>query len=172
MNENSGEGLPAANAKEGDAMRIAAALGLRMPERRVERRAEAPSTTATMRALCDLGESIATNVHAIYTATRLYLCVTMEPKPDALEAQLAADKRLAAGLFEVDRLWSAASVNARWARKAVLTDGEGQLLDAAVLGARGMTDAGAKEVFFEFSALDAYPERMYLSSGDTRVRVR
>ena len=156
-------------------MRIAAALGLLAPERPTIKRAKAPSVpsvTATMRALCDLGESIATNVHAIYTSTRLYLCVTMEPKPDALKAQFAADKRLAAGHFEVDKLWSAASVNARWARKAVLTDGEGRLLDAAVLGARGMTDAGAKEVFFEFGALDAYPERMYLSSGDTRVRVR
>ena len=153
-------------------MRIAAALGLRTPDRQPPHRSEAPSTTATMRALCDLGESIATSVHAIYTATRLYLCVTMEPKPDALQAQLAADRRLAAGHFEVDRLWSAASVNARWARKAVLTDAQGQLLDAAVLGARGMTDAGAREVFFEFGALDAYPERMYLSSGDTRLRVR
>ena len=125
-----------------------------------------------MRALCDLGESIATNVHAIYTPTRLYLCVTMEPKPDALDAQLAADRRLAAGHFEVDKLWSAASVNARWARKAVLTDEAGGSLEAAMLGARGMTDAGAKEVFFEFGALDAYPERMYLTNGDARVRVR
>ena len=155
-------------------MRLAAALNLphMIPQRARPERKAPLSTTATMRALCDLGESIATNVHAIYTSTRLYLCVTMEPKPDALQAQLAADRRLAAGHFEVDRLWSAASVNARWARKAVLTDGEGRLLDAAVVGARGMTDAGAKEVFFEFGALDSYPERMYLSSGDTRLRVR
>ena len=39
-------------------------------------------------------------------------------------------------------------------------------------GARGMTDVGAKEVFFEFNALEAYPERMYLRSGETRVRIR
>ena len=54
----------------------------------------------------------------------------------------------------------------------MLTDGEGRVLRGAMHGARGMTDAGAREVFFEFSALDTYPERMYLQSGDTRVRVR
>ena len=142
------------------------------PKRAAAPRATAPSTTATMRALVDLGESIASNVHAIYTQTRLFLCVTMEPKPEALAAQAEADRKLAAGQFKVDRLWSAASVNARWARDAVLTDGEGRVLAGAMHGARGMTDAGAKEVFFEFSALDTYPERMYLQSGDTRVRVR
>ena len=155
-------------------MFLAAALSLdnRIPPPARPRRDTPLSTTATMRALTDLGESIASNVHAIYTQTRLFLCVTMEPKPDALNAQAAADKKLAAGQFRVDRLWSAASVNARWARGAVLTDGDGRVLQSAMHGARGMTDAGAKEVFFEFSALDTYPERMYLQSGDTRVRVR
>ena len=155
-------------------MFLATALNLdpRVPPPALARRDKPLSTTATMRALTDLGESIASNVHAIYTQTRLFLCVTMEPKPDALDAQAAADKKLAAGQFRVDRLWSAASVNARWARGAVLTDGEGRVLRGAMHGARGMTDAGAKEVFFEFSALDAYPERMYLQNGDTRVRVR
>ncbi len=154
-------------------MRLAAALGL-LPGQTpsAPARKAAPSVTATMRALVDLGESVATNVHAIYTPTRLFLCVTMEPKPEALEAQLAADRRMAAGHFEVDRLWSAASVNARWGRRAVLTDGEGRLLDGAALGARGMTDAGAREVFFEFSAMDVYPDKMYLANGDARVRVR
>ena len=135
-------------------------------------RTKALSTTATMRALSDLGESVASNVHAIYTQTRLFLCVTMEPKPEALAAQAEADKKLAAGQFQVDKLWSAASVNARWARGAVLTDGEGRVLTSAMHGARGMTDAGAKEVFFEFGALDTYPEKMYLQNGDARVRVR
>ena len=46
------------------------------------------------------------------------------------------------------------------------------MLDHAVLGARGMTDAGAREVFFEFNALESYPEPMYLAAGDARVRVR
>ena len=155
-------------------MFLATALNFdnRVPPPALAKRNTPASTTATMRALTDLGESIASNVHAIYTQTRLFLCVTMEPKPEALDAQAAADKKLAAGQFRVDRLWSAASVNARWARNAVLTDGEGHVLQSAMHGARGMTDAGAKEVFFEFSALDAYPERMYLQSGDTRVRVR
>lgn len=135
-------------------------------------RRTAPSETTTIRALSDLGESIAASVHVIYGHVRLYLCVSMEPKPDALSAQIKADKRLAAGMFEVDELWSAAAVNARWARRAVLTDGEGHVLEAAVRGARGMTDAGAKEVFFEFNALDGYPEEMYLSDGQARVRVR
>lgn len=35
-----------------------------------------------------------------------------------------------------------------------------------------MTDVGAREVFFEFNALDHYPETMYLAVGDARVRVR
>ena len=155
-------------------MFLATALNFdnRVPPPALAKRNTPASTTATMRALTDLGESIASNVHAIYTQTRLFLCVTMEPKPEALDAQAAADKKLAAGQFRVDRLWSAASVNARWARSAVLTDGEGHVLQSAMHGARGMTDAGAKEVFFEFSALDAYPERMYLQNGDTRVRVR
>ena len=39
-------------------------------------------------------------------------------------------------------------------------------------GARGVTDVGAREVFFEYNAMDSYPERMYLAAGDTRVRVR
>lgn len=130
------------------------------------------STTMTMRALSDLGESISVGVHAIYSPVRLYLCVSMEPKPEALRAQKEEDRRVAAGLFEVDELWSAAAVNARWARRAVLTDGEGNVLYAAVSGARGLTDAGAREVFFEFNALDTYPERMYLSDGKTRVRVK
>ena len=155
-------------------MRLAAALNLPhvIPHQPRPERKAPPSTTATMRALSDLGECVASNVHAIYTQTRLFLCVTMEPKPDALRAQAEADRRLAAGHFTVDRLWSAASVNARWAQGAVLTDGDGRVLPGAMRGARGMTDAGAKEVFFEFCALDAYPERMYLQNGDTRVRVR
>ena len=54
----------------------------------------------------------------------------------------------------------------------MLTDDSGRVLDHAVLGARGMTDAGAREVFFEFNALESYPEPMYLAAGDARVRVR
>ena len=130
------------------------------------------STTMTMRALSDLGESIASSVHIIASPTRLYLCVTMEVKPDALRAQMEADRRAAKGMFEVDENWSAAEVNARWGKSAVLTDGDGNLLHRAMEGARGMTDAGAKEVFFEFNALDAYPETMYLVNGHTRVKVR
>lgn len=128
--------------------------------------------TATMRALCDLGESISSSVHIIYSPVRLYLCVTMTPKPDALARQQADDKRRAAGHFEVDALWSAAEINARWARQAMLTDAQGKVLDRAMRGARGMTDAGAKEVFFEFNALESYPDAMYLCDGKTRLRVR
>ena len=57
----------------------------------------------------------------------------------------------------MDENWSAAEVNARWGKRAVLTDGSGRVLDHAVLGARGMTDAGAREVFFEFNALEQLP---------------
>jgi len=142
-------------------------------KRRTAPKRERPgNTTATMRALTDLGESIASGVHAIYSPVRLYLCVTMEPKPDALRAQIEADRRTAAGLFEVDENWSAAEVNARWAKRATLTDGEGSVLWRAVSGARGLTDTGAREVFFEFNAMETYPETMYLVSGDTRVRVK
>lgn len=142
-------------------------------KRRIAPKRERPgNTTATMRALTDLGESIASGVHAIYSPVRLYLCVAMEPKPDALRAQMEADRRTAAGLFEVDANWSAAEVNARWAKRATLTDGEGNVLERAVCGARGLTDAGAREVFFEFNALETYPETMYLASGGTRVKVR
>ena len=74
--------------------------------------------TATLRALSDLGESVASSVHAIYSPIRLYLCVAMEPKPDALSRQHEADRKTAAGHFEVDANWSAAEVNARWARHA------------------------------------------------------
>ena len=130
------------------------------------------STTMTMRALSDLGESIASSTHVIYGQVRLYLCVTMDPKPEALQAQMAKDKRAAKGMFEVDEMWSAAEVNKRWAKDAVLTDGEGHVIDSALIGARGMTDAGANEVFFEFNALDIYPEKMYLANGETRIRVR
>ena len=117
------------------------------------------SRTETLRALSDLGESIASGVHAIYAQSRLYLCVAMQPKPEALSAQKLADKKAAADHFDVDENWSAAEVNARWGKRAVL-------------GARGMTDVGAREVFFEFNALDHYPETMYLAVGDARVRVR
>ena len=51
------------------------------------------SRTETLRALSDLGESIASGVHAIYAQSRLYLCVAMQPKPEALHAQRLADKR-------------------------------------------------------------------------------
>lgn len=111
-------------------------------------------------------------MHAIYAQSRLYLCVAMQPKPEALHAQRLADKKAAAGHFDVDENWSAAEVNARWGKRAVLTDGSGRVLDHAVLGAKGMTDAGAREVFFEFNALESYPEPMYLAAGDARVRVR
>lgn len=130
------------------------------------------SSTVTMRALIDVGESIAHSVHVIYSPIRLYLCVAMEVKPEALAAQQAADKKMAAGMFKVDPLWSAATVNARWARKAVLTDGEGNELYDAIHGARGLTDAGAKEVFFEYNALESYPEKMYLAADGIRIRVR
>lgn len=135
-------------------------------------RRAAPSATASLRALTDLGESIAASVHVIEASSRIYLCVAMEPKPDALAAQMERDRRMAAGMFEVDRTWSAAEVNKRWAKDAVLIDGDGCPLLRAMTGARGMTDAGAKEVFFEFNALDAYPEKVYLSNGETRVQVR
>ena len=69
--------------------------------------------TATLRALSDLGESVASSVHAIYAQSRLYLCVAMQPKPEALHAQRLADKKAAAGHFDVDENWSAAEVNAR-----------------------------------------------------------
>ena len=49
--------------------------------------------TATLRALSDLGESVASSVHAIYAQSRLYLCVAMQPKPEALHAQRLADKK-------------------------------------------------------------------------------
>ena len=51
------------------------------------------SRTETLRALSDLGESIASGVHAIYAQSRLYLCVAMQPKPEALSAQKLADKK-------------------------------------------------------------------------------
>ena len=35
-----------------------------------------------------------------------------------------------------------------------------------------MTDAGAREVFFEFNALDVYPEPMSLAAGDARIRIK
>ena len=57
--------------------------------------------TATLRALSDLGESVASSVHAIYAQSRLYLCVAMQPKPEALHAQRLADKKAAAGHFDV-----------------------------------------------------------------------
>lgn len=140
--------------------------------RRAPKRDVPGNATATMRALSDLGESIASSVHIIYSQVTLYLCVTMEPKPDALRAQMEKDRKTAAGLFKVDENWSAAEVNARWAKKATLVDDEGRVIVRAVDGARGLTDAGAKEVFFEFNAMDSYPEAMYLSDGVTRVRVR
>ena len=136
------------------------------------RRKTAPSTTASLRALTDLGESMAASVHVIEASSRMYLCVAMEPKPDALAAQMERDRRMAAGMFAVDRTWSAAEVNKRWAKDAVLIDGDGYPLRRAMAGARGMTDAGAKEVFFEFNALDTYPEKVYLANGDARVQVR
>ncbi|MBQ2989960.1 MAG: hypothetical protein IJD60_01560 [Clostridia bacterium] len=128
--------------------------------------------TMTMRALSDLGECIATSTHVIYGNVRLYLCVTMEPKPDALRAQIEADRKAARGMFSVDEMWSAAEVNKRWAKDAVLTDAQGRVIERTLIGSRGMTDAGAKEVFFEFNALDIYPEQMYLTNGETRIRVR
>ena len=142
------------------------------PKRRQRERPVPGSTTQTLRALTDLGESVASGVHVIDASVRIYLCVTMEPTPEALEAQAERDRRTAAGMFAVDRNWSAAEVNARWGRRAVLTDGEGNVLSEAMAGARGMTDAGAREVFFEFNAMGVYPERMYLRSGETRLRVR
>ena len=108
----------------------------------------------------------------IEATTHLYLCVAMEPKPDALAAQIAKDRKMAAGMFEVDETWSAAEVNKRWAKDAVLVDAQGNRMERAMTGARGMTEAGAKEVFFEFNALDIYPEKLYLSNGRTRVRVK
>jgi len=142
------------------------------PKKRVPEKKTPGSITMTMRALSDLGECIASSTHVIYGQVRLYLCVTMEPKPEALKAQIQRDKRAAKGMFEVDEMWSAAEVNKRWAKNAVLTDSEGHVIDGALIGARGMTDAGANEVFFEFNALDIYPEKMYLSNGETRIRVR
>ena len=141
-------------------------------ERNAPRRPVFLTTTARRSERTDLGESVATGVHAIYGPVRLYLCVSMEPKAAALARQREADKRQAAGLFRVDALWSAAAVNARWARHALLCDAQGEVLEGAVRGAQGMTDAGAREVFFAFNALERYPEAMYLSDGHARLRVR
>lgn len=142
------------------------------PEKQeTEKRPVPGSKTATLRALTDLGESVASGVHVIYSSVRLYLCVAMEPKPDALCAQKEQDRHTARGMIEVDEMWSAAEVNARWARRAKLVDASGREIENATVGARGLTDAGAKEVFFEFNALDNYPDEMYLSDGVTRIRV-
>lgn len=146
--------------------------GLGRIKGRETHRAAVRTTTTRLQEISDLGESVATGVHAIFTPVRLYVCVTMEPKAEALAAQREADRRTAAGLFEVDELWSAAEVNARWARRALLTDGQGKPVEGAICGARGLTDAGAREVFFEFGALDAYPDALYLSDGHARVRVK
>jgi len=143
------------------------------PEKKEPPRRSAPgNTTTSMRALTDLGESIVASVHVIEATTHLYLCVSMEPKPDALAAQMERDRKQAAGMFEVDETWSAAEVNKRWAKNAVLVDEFGERLERAMAGARGMTEAGAKEVFFEFNALEYYPEKMYLTNGRSRVRVK
>ncbi|MBQ3223241.1 MAG: hypothetical protein IJB41_06480 [Clostridia bacterium] len=143
------------------------------PEKKEPERRRAPSnTTTSMRALTDLGDSIAASVHVIEGPSHLYLCVAMEPKPDALAEQIQKDKKQAAGMFEVDRTWSAAEVNKSWAKDAVLIDADGHILHRAMDGARGMTEAGAKEVFFEFNALDVYPEKVYLTNGKTRIRVK
>lgn len=143
------------------------------PEKKEPERRRAPSSTTTsMRALTDLGDSIASSVHVIEASSHLYLCVAMEPKPDALAAQISRDKKQAAGMFEVDRTWSAAEVNKHWAKDAMLIDADGHILNKAMDGVRGMTEAGAKEVFFEFNALDVYPEKVYLSNGKTRIRVK
>jgi len=143
------------------------------PEKKEPPRKRAPAnTTTSMRALTDLGDSIAASVHVIEASSRLYLCVAMEPKPEALARQMEKDRKMAAGMFEVDRTWSAAEVNKSWAKDAVLIDGEGHILRKAMDGARGMTEAGAKEVFFEFNALDVYPEKVYLTNGKTRVLVK
>ena len=141
-------------------------------DRSAPRRPVFLTTTARRSETADLGESMATGVHAIYGPVRLYLCVSMEPKAEALAAQREADRRQAAGQFEVDALWSAAAVNARWARRALLVDANGEVLEGAVRGAQGMTEAGAREVFFEFNALERYPDEMYLSDGRARLRVR
>ena len=147
-------------------------LGREPEKKEPPRKRAASNTTTSMRALTDLGESIAASVHVIEASHTLYLCVAMEPKPEALAAQIEKDKRMAAGMFEVDRTWSAAEVNKRWAKEAVLIDEQGHILHKAMDGARGMTDAGAKEVFFEFNALENYPDKLYLSNGKTRVRVK
>ncbi len=137
----------------------------------IEKRPVPGSKTVTLHALTDLGESVASGVHVIYSSVRLYLCVAMEPKPDALFAQKEKDRHTARGMIEVDETWSAAEVNARWAKRAKLVDADGREIENATNGARGLTDAGAKEVFFEFNALDHYPDEMYLSDGATRIRV-
>ena len=148
-------------------------LLLKEPEKKAPPRRTAPSnTTTSMRALTDLGDSIAASVHVIEATTHLYLCVSMEPKPEALAAQIAKDRKMAKGMFEVDETWSAAEVNKRWAKDAYLVDVEGERIERAMKGARGMTEAGAKEVFFEFNSLDVYPEKLYLTNGRTRVRVK
>ena len=155
------------------AARLLEKLFAKEPEKKAPERRRAPSnTTTSMRALTDLGDSIAASVHVIEATTHLYLCVSMEPKPDALAAQVARDHKMAKGMFEVDETWSAAEVNKRWAKDAYLVDMEGNRLERAMKGARGMTEAGAKEVFFEFNSLDVYPERLYLTNGRTRLRVK
>ena len=44
------------------------------------------------RALRSGGERRFRAMHAIYAQSRLYLCVAMQPKPEALHAQRMADK--------------------------------------------------------------------------------
>ena len=142
------------------------------PRRREAPRAAARTTILRRQETVDLGECVATGIHSIFSPVRIYICVTLTPKAETLAAQREADRRLAAGMFEVDEMWSAAAVNARWARHAILTDENGLPLERAIDGARGMTDAGAHEAFFEFCATEAYPPQIYLSDGKTRIRVK
>lgn len=155
------------------AVRLLAKLLHKEPEKKEPpRRAPSSNTTTSMRALTDLGDSIVASVHVIEATTHLYLCLAMEPKPEAVMEQMEKDRKMAAGMFEVEETWSAAEVNKRWAKDAYLVDSEGNRLERAMNGARGMTEAGAREVFFEFNALDVYPEKLYLTNGRSRVRVK
>lgn len=87
--------------REGNLMSMLAALIHDLPvwhsQKRETKHREIPGNrTATVLALSDLGESIASGVHVIYSPVRLYLCVSMQPKPEALHAQKEADRRMAA----------------------------------------------------------------------------
>ena len=123
-----------------------------------------------------LGDTAATAVETVFTPIKVYVMVKLAPDAAAVAEQQGveqveidqqASKTPELAGLKVDQMWAAVSINSEWASSTVVADADGKAVEAMMHGFSGPAAIGADMAMFEFTAMDKYPDEMYLAAvGD------